>query len=132
MRLLLLDLLRLLLLRLERRNLHLVLLHLHLMLLRQSQRRHRTPPLAGTGELMRQLKLPYQLTEAQRRVIREIRGEPHLFAVYGCTPLVRFPLAALKDGAHVRGDTIGELGTGATRSTCLPSTIPSITKTTCW
>jgi hypothetical protein len=26
---------------------------------------------------------------------------------------VRFPLAALKDGAHVRGDTIGELGYGS-------------------
>src|SRR4029453_15373897 len=29
----------------------------------------------GTGELMRQLQLPYQLTDAQRRVIREIRGD---------------------------------------------------------
>jgi len=48
-----------------------------------------------------------------RQLIREIRGEPHLFAVYGCTPLVRFPLAAFKDGAHVRGDTIGELGYGS-------------------
>ena len=48
-----------------------------------------------------------------RQLIREIRGEPHLFAVYGCTPLVRFPLAALQDGAHVRGDTIGELGYGS-------------------
>ncbi len=48
---------------------------LALLLLRQSQRRHRTPPLAGTGELMRKLKLPYQLTDAQRRVIREIRGD---------------------------------------------------------
>jgi hypothetical protein len=48
-----------------------------------------------------------------RQLVREIRGEPHLFAVYGCTPLVRFPLAALKDGAHVRGDTIGELGYGS-------------------
>jgi hypothetical protein len=48
-----------------------------------------------------------------RHLIREVRGEPHLFAVYGCTPLVRFPLAALKDGAHVRGDTIGELGYGS-------------------
>jgi len=48
-----------------------------------------------------------------RELVREIRGEPHLFAVYGCTPLVRFPLAALKDGAHVRGDTIGELGYGS-------------------
>ena len=48
-----------------------------------------------------------------RQLIREVRGEPHLFAVYGCTPLVRFPLAALKDGAHVRSDTIGELGYGS-------------------
>jgi hypothetical protein len=48
-----------------------------------------------------------------RQLIQEIRGEPHLFAVYGCTPLVRFPLAALKDRAHVRGETIGELGYGS-------------------
>jgi hypothetical protein len=48
-----------------------------------------------------------------RQHIREVHGEPYLFAVYGCTPLVRFPLAALKDGAHVRGDTIGELGYGS-------------------
>src|SRR6516165_10451032 len=48
-----------------------------------------------------------------RQLIREVRGEPHLFAVYGCTPLVRFPLASLKDGAHVHGDVIGELGYGS-------------------
>ena len=48
---------------------------LALLLLRQSQRRHRTQPLAGTGELIRKLQLPYQLTDAQRRVIREIRGD---------------------------------------------------------
>jgi hypothetical protein len=48
-----------------------------------------------------------------RQLIREAQGEPYLFAVYGCTPLVRFPLAALTDGAHVRGDVIGELGYGA-------------------
>jgi hypothetical protein len=48
-----------------------------------------------------------------RQLIREVRGEPYLFAVYGCTPLVRFPLGSLKDGAHVRGDTIGELGYGS-------------------
>jgi hypothetical protein len=48
-----------------------------------------------------------------RQLIREVRGEPYLFAVYGCTPLVRFPLASLKDGAHVRGDVIGELGYGS-------------------
>jgi ATP-dependent DNA helicase RecG len=48
---------------------------LALLLLRQSQRRHRTMALPGTGELMRRLDLPYQLTDAQRRVIREIRGD---------------------------------------------------------
>ena len=48
---------------------------LALLLLRQSQRRHRTTALAGTGELIRKLKLPYRLTDAQRRVIREIRGD---------------------------------------------------------
>ncbi|HEX4799892.1 MAG TPA: ATP-dependent DNA helicase RecG [Sphingomicrobium sp.] len=48
---------------------------LALLLLRQSQRRHRTTSLPGTGELIRKLQLPYQLTDAQRRVIREIRGD---------------------------------------------------------
>jgi len=57
---------------------------LALLLLRQSQRRHRTAALAGTGELMRQLTLPYQLTEAQRRVIREIRGD-----LIQSTPMLR-------------------------------------------
>jgi hypothetical protein len=48
-----------------------------------------------------------------RQLVLDVGGEPHLFGVYGCTPLVRIPLAALKDGAHVRGDTIGELGYGS-------------------
>jgi len=48
---------------------------LALLLLRQSQRRHRTAPLAGTGALTDKLRLPYQLTGAQRRVIEEIRGD---------------------------------------------------------
>jgi hypothetical protein len=48
-----------------------------------------------------------------RQLIHEVRGEPYLYAVYGCTPLVRFPLASLKDGAHVRGETIGQLGYGS-------------------
>ena len=48
---------------------------LALLLLRQSQRRHRTVPLAGTGALTGKLRLPYQLTGAQRRVIEEIRGD---------------------------------------------------------
>jgi hypothetical protein len=48
-----------------------------------------------------------------RQLIREVNGAPYLFGVYGCTPLVRFPLGSLTDGAHVRGDTIGELGYGS-------------------
>ena len=48
---------------------------LALLLLRQSQRRHRTVPLPGTGELIAKLKLPYELTGAQRRVIAEIHGD---------------------------------------------------------
>ena len=48
---------------------------LALLLLRQSQRRRRTVALPGTGELTQQLRLPYQLTNAQRRVIGEIHGD---------------------------------------------------------
>jgi len=48
---------------------------LALLLLRQSQRRHRTVPLPGTGQLSDRLKLPYALTGAQRRVIGEIHGD---------------------------------------------------------
>jgi ATP-dependent DNA helicase RecG len=48
---------------------------LALLLLRQSQRRHRTVPLPGTGEITARLKLPYELTGAQRRVIGEIHGD---------------------------------------------------------
>jgi ATP-dependent DNA helicase RecG len=48
---------------------------LALVLLRQSQRRHRTVPLPGTGALIAKLKLPYQLTGAQRGVIGEIHGD---------------------------------------------------------
>jgi ATP-dependent DNA helicase RecG len=48
---------------------------LALLLLRQSQRRRRTVPLAGSGALTAKLRLPYQLTGAQKRVIEEIRGD---------------------------------------------------------
>ncbi len=40
----------------------------------------------------------------------EIAGEPYLLAAYTCTPLVKLPVAALKPGAHVKGETIAELG----------------------
>ena len=48
---------------------------LALLLLRQSARRKRGVALAGTGALLDRLKLPYEHTAAQRRVIAEIRGD---------------------------------------------------------
>ena len=60
-----------------------------------------------------------------RQIIREVGGHPYLFAVYGCTPLVRFPLSSLKDGAHVRGDVIGELGYGSNPLDMFTFTDPS-------
>jgi hypothetical protein len=46
--------------------------------------------------------------------IQEIDGVPYMVAVYACTPLVRFALSDLEDGAQVRGDMISELGFGNT------------------
>ena len=40
----------------------------------------------------------------------KINGEPYLMAAYTCTPLVKFPVAALKPGAHFKGTTVAELG----------------------
>ena len=48
---------------------------LALLVLRQSSRRKRTKPLQGDGRLSGKLKLPYELTGAQRRVTEEIRGD---------------------------------------------------------
>lgn len=41
-------------------------------------------------------------------------GKPYLVAAYTCTPLVTIPLEDLKDGAHIRGKAIAELGYGNT------------------
>lgn len=41
-------------------------------------------------------------------------GKPYLVAAYTCTPVVTIPLEDLKDGAHIRGKTIAELGYGNT------------------
>lgn len=40
----------------------------------------------------------------------KINGEPYLMAAYTCTPLVKFPVAALKPGAKFQGTTVAELG----------------------
>ena len=39
-----------------------------------------------------------------------LNGEPHIVASYTCTPLVLFPLSMLKEGQHVKGRTVAELG----------------------
>jgi hypothetical protein len=41
-------------------------------------------------------------------------GKSYLVAAYMCTPMVTIPLDELKDGAHIRGKTIAELGYGNT------------------
>lgn len=40
----------------------------------------------------------------------KINGEPSIVASYLCTPLVKFPVAALQAGSKVRGTTIAEFG----------------------
>jgi hypothetical protein len=42
----------------------------------------------------------------------KVNGEDNLMAAYTCTPLVKVPLAELKEGAKVKGTTIAELGNG--------------------
>ena len=42
----------------------------------------------------------------------QINGKKYLVASYTCTPLVLFPLDALKPGTHVKGRTVAEMGSG--------------------
>lgn len=42
----------------------------------------------------------------------EIDGQSYILASYLCTPLVSFPLADLRDGQHVKGKTLAEMGSG--------------------
>lgn len=39
-----------------------------------------------------------------------VGGEPQILAAYTCTPLVTFPVKALKPGEKIRGKTVAELG----------------------
>ena len=57
-----------------------------------------------------------QETRAPIRTMKivKLNGQDHLVAAYTCTPLVVIPLTAVKDGAHVVGKTIAELGYGNT------------------
>jgi len=49
----------------------------------------------------------------RKMAIADLNGEPSLVAAYTCTPLVTIPLKDLKDGAHIIGKTIAELGWGS-------------------
>jgi hypothetical protein len=49
----------------------------------------------------------------RKMTIVSLNGEPTLVAAYTCTPLVTIPLKDLKDGAHIIGKTIAELGWGS-------------------
>ncbi|MFO0956589.1 MAG: hypothetical protein U0800_03870 [Isosphaeraceae bacterium] len=40
----------------------------------------------------------------------KIGGQPYVVAAYTCTPLVKFPMSALKPGAEIKGVTVAELG----------------------
>tara|TARA_R110002096_G_scaffold39182_15_gene107434 strand:+ start:3725 stop:4837 length:1113 start_codon:yes stop_codon:yes gene_type:complete len=40
----------------------------------------------------------------------DIQGEVNVIASYTCTPLVRFPVARLEPGSHIKGTTVAELG----------------------
>ena len=40
----------------------------------------------------------------------EIEGEPNIVASYTCTPLVTFPVKQIQPKAHIKGNTIAELG----------------------
>lgn len=55
----------------------------------------------------------------------DLDGKPYLVAAYTCTPVVTFPLEALTNGAHVRGKTIGELGSRNTPGRMLSYSIPA-------
>ena len=53
-------------------------------------------------------------TEAPVRTLVPLTlgGKKHLVAAYLCTPLVLFETESLKNGAHVKGRTVAELGAG--------------------
>jgi hypothetical protein len=66
----------------------------------------------------------YETTSPIRSfTINKVNGKDYLIASYTCTPLVLFPLDELKAGAHVKGRTVAEMGSGNT-----PIDLTTITK----
>ncbi|MGC1306991.1 MAG: hypothetical protein WA885_07155 [Phormidesmis sp.] len=64
--------------------------------------------------------------------IVDIAGAPHVLAAYTCTPLVTLPIADLKDGAHIQGKTIAELGYGNTPLDVVPFDVSYQGETSQW
>ena len=85
-------------------------------------------PFKGEGELV-SVEM-YHTTHDQietRAPIRamaftQLDGKPYLLAAYLCTPLVTIPLDALRNGAHVQGKTIAELGDAGIPTDLVPYT----------
>jgi|GEM_PF-190619 len=48
----------------------------------------------------------------QSFILMQDAGKPYLVGSFACTPIARFPLANLKDGAQVKGTSVLELGSG--------------------
>ncbi len=57
--------------------------------------------------------------------VLNINGKKTVVAAYTCTPLVTIPVNALKDGAHIKGKTIAELGYGNTPLDVITFTAPN-------
>ena len=79
-------------------------------------------PVPLTGKATRTTVEIYHAVHNQQETRAPIRsmkvvsldGRDYLVAAYTCTPLVLFPLDEIKDGAHIIGKTVGELGYGNT------------------
>jgi hypothetical protein len=62
-------------------------------------------------EIYHTSQFTYETNSPVRTMVPYTRGgERYLLAAYTCTPLVKLRMADLKDGAHIRGKTLAELG----------------------
>lgn len=73
----------------------------------KSQQHTTTVEIFHTVHNQQETRSPIQTLE-----IINIKGEEYILAVYTCTPMVLFPLKDIKDGAHLTGKVIAELGYG--------------------
>jgi hypothetical protein len=48
----------------------------------------------------------------QSFILTQEAGKPYLVGSFACTPIAKFPLSRLKDGAQVKGTSVLELGSG--------------------